>query len=138
MTLAALPLSSNHSILAYREHVLDLHLSLSSILSNMFLMKMDWLTSRGLPCGGYSQMTRIGHLYGRLVHSWQTLTCLYLRSITVEEVDIILTEVQANLARIINTPTSRYTSCDMRRVRDCVLLAQAGDVLGRLERFYME
>ena len=63
---------------------------------------------------------------------------MYLRSISVEKGDILLTEMHANLAMIINTPTHRYTSCDMRKVRDCVLLAQPWDVLGRLERFYME
>ena len=54
----------------------------------------------------------------------------------MEKVVILSTELQANLVRIINTHTSRYTSSEMRRMRDCVLLAQAGDVLDRLQRFF--
>ena len=104
----------------------------------MFFMKMDWLTSRGLPCGGYGQVTRKGKLNDKLVRSWQFLTCLYLRSLPVEEVAIMSTELQANLVRIINTHTSRYTSCEMRRIRDCVLLSQAEDALDRMERFYIQ
>jgi hypothetical protein len=54
----------------------------------------------------------------------------------MEEVAIMSTELQANLVRIVNTHTSRYTNCEMRRMRDCVLLSQAGDVLDRLHSFY--
>ena len=120
------------------EKVSYMHLSPSSILSNMFLMKMDWMTSRGLPCAGYRQMVRIGRLYGRLVSSWQSLTCLYLRSVPAEEVSIMSPVLQSNLASVINTPVSRYSSCQMRRTRDCVLLYQAEDVLGRIERKYAD
>ena len=70
-------------------------------------------------------MIRIGQLYVKLVHSWQSLTCLYVRSLSTEEVATMSTELQANQARIINTQTSRYTSCEMRRMTDCVLLSQA-------------
>ena len=56
----------------------------------------------------------------------------------MEEVAIMSTELQANLARIMNTNTSRYTSCEIRRMRDCVLLAQAGEVLDRLQRFHSQ
>ena len=138
MTLSTLPPPLDYSTLTYREHVIDLHLSLSSILSSMFFMQMDWLTSRGLPCGGSGQMLKRGQLYSKLVGSWQSLTCLYLRSLPMEEVVTLSPELQANLARIMNINTSRYTSCEMKNVRDCVLLSQSWDVLERMQRFYIK
>ena len=65
-----------------------------------------------------------------------------LESVTREEVinmvHLVWEELQANLARIINTHTSRYASFEMRRMRDCALLSQAGEVLDRLHRFYSQ
>ena len=138
MTLSSLPSTSNNTNNSYEEKFSTNHLFLSSILSHMFLMKMDLVTSRGLPCGGYRQIIRIRRLYGRLVSSWQSLTCLYLRSVPAEKVASLSTELQSNLARVVNTPTSRYTTCQMKGMRDCVLLNQAENVLSRLETFYQD
>ena len=133
MTLTNLPPISNITTMAHAEKLSSIHLSLSSILSNLFLMKMDWLTSRGLPCGDYRQLMRITRLHTRLVTSWQSLTCLFLRSIPVEDMTSMDTELQANLVRVMNTSTNRYPICQMRKMRDCVLLEQAEKVLISLE-----
>ena len=132
MTLATIPPPLDHLNMTHTEQLLDIHLSLSSILSNMFFMKMDWVTSRGLPCDA----KRINQLYSRLVGSWQSLTCLFLRSVPVEDLVIISKEVEANLVGVVNTPINRYTNCQMRRTRDCVLLTQAQKALARLVIFY--
>ena len=138
MTLTSLPSTSYISNTSYNAKFSTNHLFLSSILSHMFLMKMDWVTSRGLPCGGFLEIIRIRRLYGRLVSSWQSLTCLYLRSVPAEEVASMSTELQSNLARVVNTSISRFTTCQIRRMSDCVLLGQAEDVLSRLETFYQD
>ena len=102
----------------------------------MFLMKMDWVTSRGLPCDGYTQILRKSRLYTRLVNSWQSLNCLYLRSLLGKEVSISVTELESNLSMVVNTPVRRYSNCQARRMRDCVMLEKAEDVLNRITRFY--
>ena len=48
------------------------------------------------------------------------------------------TELQSNLARVVNIPTSRYTTCQMRSTRDCVLLDQAEDVISRVDKFFQD
>jgi hypothetical protein len=138
MMLTSLPSTPMNSNDSYEEKFSTNHLFLSSILSHMFLMKMDLVTSRGLPCGGYRQIIRMRRLYGRLVSSWQSLTCLYLRSVRAEKVAAVSMDLQSNLDRVVNTPTSGYTTCQMRGVKDCVLLEQAEDVLSRLETFYQD
>ena len=103
MTLSTLPPHIIQPNLSNQEQVLDMHLSLSSIMSNLFFMKMDWMTSRGLPCDGKYQMAQRSRLYSRLVSSWQSLACLYLRSFPTENMSISSTELQANTMRVIQT-----------------------------------
>ena len=132
MTLSNLPPQQNLANMTRTEKISAMHLSLSSILSSIFMMKMEWVTSRGLPCGGYSQVMRIQRLHSRLVTSWQALTCMFLRSIPVQEVNYLTTELQSNLARVLNTHTPMYTICQMRSTRDCVLLDKAQEVVESL------
>jgi hypothetical protein len=136
MALSSFPPTLNHSNMTYSEKVSDFHLIISSMLAHMFFMKMDWVTSRGLPCGSYTQILRKSRLYTRLVNSWQTLNCLYQRSLLGKEVSISVTEMESNTALVVNTPVRRYTNCQARRIRDCVLLEEAGDVLNRIIRLY--
>ena len=117
-----------------REKVSATHLVLSSILSHMFFMKMDLMNSSGLLCTVcHIERRRLRKLYNRLVTSWQVLTCLYLRSVPTEEVSTMSTQLQSNLSRVVNTTVRRYTSCEERSTRDCVLMGQADHVLGILE-----
>jgi hypothetical protein len=95
-------------------------------------MKMDWVTSRGLPCDGAG----ISQLNSKLVNSWQSLTCLFIRSVPAEDLVIMSPELETNLAMVVNTPFSRYTVCQIMRMRDCVLLTQAYNTLSRLAIFY--
>ena len=133
MTLANLPPpSQNLANMSRTEKLSFMHLSLSSILSGMFMMKMNWVTSRGLPCGGFIQVMRIKTLHSRLIISWQALTCMFLRSIPTEKVNLLTPELQSNLALVLNNPTSMYAICQMRRTRDCVLLNRASEVLQSL------
>ena len=136
MVLSSFPPTLNHSNMTYTEKVSDFHLIISSMLSHMFFMKMDLVTSRSLPCGGYTQILSKRRMYTRLVNSWQTLNCLYQRSLSGKEVSISITEMESNLSMVVNTPVRRYSNCQARRIRDCVLLGEAGDVLSRIVRFY--
>lgn len=136
MTLSSLPPTLDHSNLTYREKVSDVHVTISSMLAHMFIMKMDWMTSKGLPCDGYTQIRKTRRLYSRLVNSWQSLSCLYQRSVLEEKVSTLSTELKTNLAMVVNTLVRRYSNCQDRRMRDCVLLEQAGDLLNRFKIFY--
>ena len=120
MVLSSFPPTLNHSNMTYSEKVSDFHLIISSMLSHMFFMKMDWLT----------------RLNTRLVNSWQTLNCLYQRSLLGREASIPVTEMESNLAMVVNTTVRRFSNCQARKMRDCVLLEEAGDVLNRIIRFY--
>ena len=138
MALSSLPPTLNHSKMTYSEKVSDFYLTISSMLAHMFIMKMDWVTNRGLglPCDGYTQILRKSRLNTRLVNSWQSLNCLYLRSLLGKEVSISVTELESNLSMVVNTPVRRYSNCQARRMRDCVILEKAEDVLNRITRFY--
>ena len=136
MVLSSFPPTLNHSNMTYSEKVSDFHLIISSMLSHMFFMKMDLVTSRSLPCGGYTQILSKRRMYTRLVNSWQTLNCLYQRSLLGREASIPVTEMESNLAMVVNTTVRRFSNCQARKMRDCVLLEEAGDVLNRIIRFY--
>jgi len=130
MTLSTIPLPSQAP---HSEQIQDLHLSLSSLLSHLYLLKLDWMSSQGPPCQGHSILTK---LYTRIVRSWQVLTCAFIRSVPLEKLNVISGDLSSNLKRVTETPISRYTNCQMRRTRDCVLMSQAFQALNRLQKFY--
>ena len=49
---------------------------------------------------------------------------------------MLSTELKTNLVMVVNTLVRRYSNCQDRRMRDCVLLEQAGDLLNRFKIFY--
>jgi hypothetical protein len=128
MTLSTLPPQSPHG-----EQIEDLHLYLSSLLSHLYLLKLDWVSSQGPPCQGHPILTK---LYTKIVTSWQVLTCVFIRSVPLDKLHLISGDLRSNLKRVTETPINRYTNCQMRRTRDCVLMSQALQALNRLETFY--
>merc|ERR1711872_1061241 len=107
MSLASLPPLLNQT------NMLDLHLSLTSVLSHLFFIKMDWRTSRGGSC---DQIARGGQKFRNLVGSWQSLTCLYLRSSQGRELSRYSDSLEDNIMRVLNTRINLYTSCQARSV----------------------
>jgi len=134
MTLSTIPPPSHTPNLTLLEQVQDFHLSLSSIHSHLFFLQLDWLANSD--CGGHTRdLTR---QYRRIVNQWQTITCVFIRSIPLQTLNLIPTELVSNMKRVTSTPINRYTSCQMRRKRDCVLMAQASHALNRLQTFYFK
>jgi len=135
MTLSTIPPPSHTPNPTFLELVQDLHLSLSSILSHLFFLQLDWVTNTD--CGGYRHSRDMARQYRRIVTYWQTVTCVFIRSIPLETLNMIPTELVSNMKRVTSTPINRYTSCQMRRTRDCVLTTQASQALDRLQTFYL-
>jgi len=135
MTLSTIPPLSHAPNLTFLEQVQDFHLSLSSILSHLFFLQLDWVTNTD--CGGYRHSRDISRQHRKILTHWQTVTCVFIRSIPLETLNMIPTELGSNMKRVTSTPINRYTSCQMRKSRDCVLMTQAVQALNRLEMFYL-
>jgi len=122
MTLSSLPPSSGNE-----SDVFSLHRSVISILSHLFVMKMDWLQARGLMCAGGLQVFTVTSLQRRLTDLWGELLCMFVNSITLETESRHL--LNQNLNSVLLTPILRYPRCDQRSVRDCILRSQARNML---------
>ena len=63
--------------------VAELHLALTNTFAHLFVMKMDWLLARGLPCLGLARtwsLTRLHIRSGQYIHNTHSsLLILYFR-----------------------------------------------------------
>ena len=51
--------------------VAELHLALTNTFAHLFVMKMDWLLARGLPCLGLARTWSLTRLHIRSIHTPQ-------------------------------------------------------------------
>jgi len=121
-TLSTLSLSTDDS-------PATLHHSLSSVLAHLYVMKMDWLQSRGLSCTRYRKLLTLRDLHLRLIDTWRELTCMFVSSINFEINESLRTLVNANIASILRSPIFKYRNCRHRTMRDCSLLSQSESVI---------
>jgi len=121
-TLSTLSLSTDDSLAS-------LHHSLSSVLAHLYVMKIDWLQSRGLSCTRYRKLMAIRDLHIRLIDTWRELTCMFVSSINFEINESLRTSVNANIASILKSPILKYRNCRHRTMRDCSLLSQSESVI---------
>ena len=49
--------------------VAELHLALTNTFAHLFVMKMDWLLARGLPCLGLARTWSLTRLHIRSIHT---------------------------------------------------------------------
>ena len=64
--------------------VAELHLALTNTFAHLFVMKMDWLLARGLPCLGLARtwsLTRLHIRSGQYIHTHSSLHILYFRKL---------------------------------------------------------
>jgi len=108
------------------DHI-SLHLSLTNILAHLFVMRMDWLLSTGLPCLLAEKEIRVRQLHNRLIQSWTNMNCVFLSSI--HHSNSHRAAFQRNLNTVLDTPINTYSHCNQRRSRDCILLQQASSSL---------
>jgi len=111
----------------------SLHLSLTNILAHLFIMKMDWLLSTGLPCLLTEKENRVRNLHNRLIQSWSNMNCVFFSSINPSNSH--RAAFQRNLNTVLDTPINTYSHCRQRRSRDCVLLQQASSTLTVSENY---
>ena len=139
LSLASLPTHVDQPNTTKNQSELNMHHSLTSILSHLFFMRMNWMTSTDRTCEEHSQIGQRRQRFRDLVESWQSLNCVYQRNLLGG--DIFSThsrDLQANIVRVLNTRISLYTTCQVRRVRDCILITEARAVLKLLEELYTE
>lgn len=111
----------------------SLHLSFTNILAHLFVMKMDWLLSPGLPCLPVEKEMRVRLLHTRLIQSWRNMNCVFLsrRNISESERAVLL----SNLNRVLDTEIMRYSTCPERQIRDCVLMEAAVSTLRQSQSY---
>ena len=130
---------------------LALHLSLTSILAHLFVMRMDWLLSTGLPCLVGEKEIRVRNLHNRLasvvvvitfylqvdnfrlIQSWTNMNCVFISSI--HHSNSHRAAFLRNLNTVLDTPINTYSHCSQRRSRDCILLQQATSILTLSESY---
>ena len=139
LNLASLPHNMDQQNTTKSQEALDIHFSLTSTLSHMFFMRMNWMNIRDLPCEEHNQRDQRRQRFRDLVESWQSLNCVYQRSLVGGEIlSKNSEELQANLVRVLDTKINLYTSCQVMRVRDCVLITEARALLQRMEELYTD
>ena len=116
-----------------REKAKSLHLAVSSLQAHFLFLRLDWATSPGLPCQGYSTTMALTSTYRQLAHYWEPLVCLFSthlssRGIVDEE------EQEENTRAVVNERMYRRAECPSRRTRDCLVLDAAANVLRRVTR----
>ena len=130
----------------------SMHLSVTSMSTHLFVMKMDWMLSRGLPCVGLAKSFNLRRLHSRYLirkislkiwifyktfcrisDDWQLLQCMVLSSINPETYESQRISFIENLSTVLSTPILRYKNCYRRTVRDCILTAQSIGILESLQ-----
>jgi len=111
----------------------SMHLSVTSMSTHLFVMKMDWMLSRGLPCVGLAKSFNLRRLHSRISDDWQLLQCMVLSSINPETYESQRISFIENLSTVLSTPILRYKNCYRRTVRDCILTAQSIGILESLQ-----
>merc|ERR1711915_333330 len=117
LTLASLP-----PIVA-PQSVFSMHISLTALLSHIFFLRLD---SMQLPCAPLSSSLS----YTLLGDSWQSLTCLWRKSVY----NMNQQEMEADVKKIVETTVRRFFICEDRAVRDCIVLSNAQKILKSLRR----
>jgi len=111
----------------------SLHRSLTSVLAHLFVMKMDWALTRGVPCVGFAKSWTIRTLQNRLTEKWISFLCDFVGSINLETNESLRNQVNSNLLDILSSPILRYQQCYSKTIRDCTLLRHAKIVLRTFE-----
>jgi len=123
---------SNFSSLSRREKAKSLHLAISSLQAHFLFLRLDWATSPGQPCQGYSTTMALTSTYRQLAHNWELLVCLFsthLASNGIVDED----EQEENTRTVVNERVYRRAECP--RTRDCIVLNSAANVLRHITRF---
>jgi len=115
------------------QNITSLHLSVTSMSAHLFVMKMDWLLSRGLPCVSLAKSFSLRRLHSRISDDWQLLQCMVLSSINSETYESQRISFIESLSTVLSTPILGYKNCYRRTVRDCILTAQSIAILESLE-----
>merc|ERR1711915_15876 len=119
LTLASLP------PIEAPQSVFSVHISLTSLLSHIFFLRLD---SMQLPCAPLSSSLS----YTLLGDSWQSLTCLWKKSVYPQNIN--QQEMEADVEKIVETIVRRFFICEDRAVRDCIVLSNAQKILKSLRR----
>lgn len=111
----------------------SLHRSLTSILAHLYVMKMDWMLTRGVPCVGYAKSWTIRTLHSRLIDNWIHYLCEFVSSINLENNESLQRQVSDNLSEVLSSPVLRYQQCYSKTIRDCTLLRHANSLVRTFE-----
>lgn len=129
--------TSNFTSLSRREKAKSLHLAISSLQAHFLFLRLDWATSPGLPCQGYSTTVALTSTYRQLAHYWEVLVCLFSTHLASNQL-VNEEEQEENTRTVVNERTHRRAECQSRRTRDCLVLNAAATVLRRLTRLLSE
>ena len=126
-----------HFLRFRREKAKSLHLAISSLQAHFLFLRLDWATSPGLPCQGYSTTVALTSTYRQLAHYWEVLVCLFSTHLASNQL-VNEEEQEENTRTVVNERTHRRAECQSRRTRDCLVLTAAATVLRRLTRLLSE
>ena len=121
----------SHFLHGRRAKAKSLHLAVSSLQAHFLFLRLDWATSPGQPCQGYSTTMALTSTYRQLAHNWELLVCLFSTHIASNGM-VDEDEQEENTRTVVNERVYRRAECPSRRTRDCIVLKSAAKVLQRI------